>query len=72
MNSLQKASVHPNIKKSNLSFTEACMTAIAVVATLVLQTQSPNSKLTISLEQTLSCLTGCKTSEIINFRHVQP
>ncbi|EAW33278.1 hypothetical protein L8106_25195, partial [Lyngbya sp. PCC 8106] len=53
--------IRQSIKNHHLSFTEACMTAIAIITVLVLQTQPQNSPLGFSLKQNLSLLTELKT-----------
>ncbi|GEM_PF-1835782 len=61
MNSLQKNCIRQSLKSHPLSVTEACMTAIAIITVLVLQTQPQNSQLGFSLKQNLSFLTEFKT-----------
>lgn len=61
MNSLQKNCIPQRIESHHLSFTEVCLTAIAIITVLVLQTQPQNSQLGFSLKQNLSFLTELKT-----------
>ncbi|MFY7806996.1 MAG: hypothetical protein ACOVQ7_26585 [Limnoraphis robusta] len=66
MNSVKKASIQGSIESSNLTITEACIMAIAIITTLSLQVhvKSQKTPLTLRLEQNLPSLTECKSSEM--------
>lgn len=66
MNSVKKASIPQSIQSSNLTITEACIMALAMITALSLQAhaKSQNRQLAVNLEPDFESLTECKTSEI--------
>ena len=69
MNSLKKASIPQNLESSNLTLTEVCIMAIAMITALALQAQnkSQNRQLAVSLEQHLPSLAECDASDGTKF-----
>ncbi|MEB3283044.1 MAG: hypothetical protein VKK42_29400 [Lyngbya sp.] len=66
MNALKKASIEQSIESSNLTLTEACIMAIAMITALALQAnaKSQNRQLAVTVEQNLPTFAECKTSEM--------
>ncbi|EAW36476.1 hypothetical protein [Lyngbya sp. PCC 8106] len=66
MNSVKKASIPQSNESSNLTITEACIMAIAMITALSLQAhaKSQNRQLAANLESDFESLTECKTSEM--------